>query len=62
MRVLVYVVGIVIASPLIVIAPVFPPSDADAVAVLCLLAPPVVRLNGEHPTKLGAVEFTAEHS
>lgn len=61
MRVLVYVVGIVIASPLIVTAPVFSLPVAD-VAVLCLLAPPVVRLNGEHPTKLGAVEFTAAHS
>lgn len=51
-------------SPLIVTAPVFPLSDADAdaVAVLCLLVPPVVKLKGEHPTKLGAVELTAAHS
>lgn len=57
-----YVVGIVMTSPLIVTAPVFPLSDADAVAVLCLLVPPVVKLKGEHPTKLGAVELTAAHS
>lgn len=60
-RVLVYAVGIVPASPLIVVASAFVPPVADVV-VLCLLAPPVVRLKGEHPTKFGAEELTAAHS
>lgn len=55
-----YAVGLVPALPLMVVALLrLPVAEA---AVLCLLAPPVVKLKGEQPTKLGAEEFTAAHS
>lgn len=58
--VFVYAIGVVPASPLIVVASML---VLDVVlVVLCLLAPPVVKLKGEHPTKFGAVELTAAHS
>ena len=56
--VLVYATGTVARTPLMVVAAVFP----EAVDEADLIFPPVVRLNGEHPTKLGAVELTAAHS
>lgn len=56
--VFVYATGTVASTPLMVVAAVF----ALAVDEAVLLFPPVVRLNGEHPTKLGAVELTAAHS
>lgn len=56
--VFVYAVGMDARSPPNVdtLAPV------DAVEAGLALVPPVVRLKGEHPTKLGADELTAAHS
>ena len=59
--VFVYLDGRNARAPVIVVAAVLSVAEEDDDAVL-LFAPPVVRLKGEHPTKLGAVEFTAAHS
>lgn len=54
--VLVYAEGID-ATSLIVVA-----SELSLAEVDVTLLDPVVKLNGEHPTKFGAVELTAAHS
>lgn len=57
--VLVNAAGIFAYSPLIVVCRVF--AEAED-AVVLRFDWPVVRLNGEQPTKFGAVELTAAHS
>ncbi len=57
--VFVYATGTVARAPLMVVAAVLSVEVDEAVLPF---AAPVVRLKGEHPTKLGAVEFTAAHS
>ena len=57
--VFVYAAGTLAKASVIIVAAVLSVAVEDAVL---LPAPPVVRLNGEQPTKSGAVELTAEHS